>query len=52
MHLQIIRGAVSYFERQLKSDIIKYAGKWLLEEFDELYDPYSGITNKFSFWMF
>jgi hypothetical protein len=26
--------AVSYFERQLKSDIIKYAGKWLLEEFD------------------
>jgi hypothetical protein len=26
--------AVSYFEPQLKSDIIKYAGKWLLEEFD------------------
>jgi hypothetical protein len=40
--------AVSYFERQLKSDIIKYAGKWLLEEFDELYDPYSGITNNLS----
>jgi hypothetical protein len=40
--------AVSYFERQLKSDIIKYAGKWLLEEFDGLYDPYSGITNNLS----
>jgi hypothetical protein len=40
--------AVSYFERELKSDIIKHAGKWLLEEFDGLYDPYSGITNNLS----
>jgi hypothetical protein len=40
--------AVSYFEGELKSDIIKYAGKWLLEEFDGLYDPYSGITNNLS----
>jgi hypothetical protein len=31
-----------------KSDIIKYAGKWLLEEFDGLYDPYSGIPNNLS----
>jgi predicted YcjX-like family ATPase len=38
-----------YFkERQLKSDIIKYAGKWLLEEFDGLYDPYAGIPNNLS----
>jgi hypothetical protein len=39
---------VSYFERELKFDIIKYTGKWLLEEFDGLYDPYSGITNNLS----
>lgn len=28
--------AVTYFERELKSDIIKYAGKWLLEDIDGL----------------
>jgi hypothetical protein len=39
-------------ERQLKSDIIKYAGKWLLEEFDGLYDPYSGINCLYCLFLF
>ena len=38
----------SYFQKELKSDIFERSGRWVLEQFDELYDPYSGITNNLS----
>lgn len=39
---------VSYFEKELKTDILERSGKWVLEQFEGLYDPYSGITNNLS----
>ena len=35
----------TYFDKSIKPDILKYSGRWLIEEFRNLYDPYSGVTN-------
>lgn len=39
---------VIHFNWGLKPDIINHAGTWVLEQFDVLYDPYSGIINHLS----
>lgn len=35
----------SYFDKYMKSDLLKYSGRWIIEKIPGLYDPYSGITN-------
>ena len=39
---------ILHLSGQLKSDIFERSCGWVLEHFDELYDPYSGITNNLS----
>ena len=39
---------VEHFETYFKSDILNHSGKWIIEKFDGLYDPFSGITNNLS----
>ncbi|KAK3108798.1 hypothetical protein FSP39_015983 [Pinctada imbricata] len=34
-----------YFDKHIKPDILMYSGRWLIEKFNNLYDPYSGVTN-------
>ena len=38
----------TYFDKNMKQDILKYSGRWIIEEFKGLYDSYSGITNNAS----
>ena len=37
--------ATDYFDRHMKKDLLKYSGRWIIEQFPSLYDHYSGITN-------
>ena len=39
---------VEHFETYFKSDILNHSGKWIIEKFDGLYYPFSGITNNLS----
>jgi hypothetical protein len=39
---------ILHLSGQLKSDIFERSCGWVLEHFDELYYPYSGITNNLS----
>ncbi|KAK3108536.1 hypothetical protein FSP39_010086 [Pinctada imbricata] len=34
-----------YFDKHIKNDILQYSGRWIIEKFSNLYDPYSGVTN-------
>ena len=38
----------TYFDKNIKPDILQYSGRWIIENFPNLYDPYSGITNNHS----
>lgn len=33
----------SYFDKYMKSDLLKYSGRWIIEKFPGLYVPYSCI---------
>ncbi|CAG2192435.1 unnamed protein product [Mytilus edulis] len=35
---------VVYFEK-MEKDILTHSGKWVIDKYQNLYDPYSGITN-------
>ena len=35
---------VSYFQK-LEKDILKHCGKWVIDKYQHLYDPFSGVTN-------
>ena len=43
------QSAVNYFNTYLKSDILGHAAKWvIIQQFQVLYNPFSGITNNAS----
>ena len=33
---------VEYFEQNIKLEIVKHSGRWILEE-NDIYNPYSGV---------
>ncbi|CAG2187179.1 unnamed protein product [Mytilus edulis] len=38
------QGVYSYFMK-VEKDILKHCGKWIIEKYPNLYDPFSGLTN-------
>ena len=38
-------GVLEHFEKDFKNQIMQYSGRWLIEKYAGMYDPFSGITN-------
>jgi len=36
---------MQHFDKEIKNDILQYSGRWLIEKFPGMYDPFSGITS-------